>query len=427
MNQLTKTPDIAPRQYTHPLVFLLLIIPFGAATGFLSVTIVYLLGKSGVDPATIALLLGLSYIPQTFKFLYAPLVDLTLTRKQWFIMASIGSAIGMALLGSIPATTEGLPWLRVLVVVSNFSTAFLAMSVESLMAYNTAPNELGRTAGWFQAGNLGGSGLGGGLALVIAENTTFAWLPGVVLATICLATGIAILFTTEPEPHLPELTNPEDQSRSSILRAIKQVLLDLWQVASSRTGYLGLMICFLPIGSGAASSMFPLFAKEWGASPNDVAATSGALSGLLSAFGCIVGGYLCDRMDRKLAYALFGLIMSVCAVLMAWAPHNLTMYYVFVLAYGFIVGLCYAAFTAVTLEAIGTGAVATKYSIFASLSNTPIAYMIVFNGYSYNRWGSNEGLYTDAAMGVAGVLVFLILRVVSQSLHNQYLQRRQTR
>lgn len=97
------------------------------------------------------------------------------------------------------------------------------------------------------------------------------------------------------------------------------------------------------------------------------------------------------------------------------------------LSYGFITGLCYASFTAVTLEAIGTGAAATKYSIFASLSNTPIAYMIIFNGYSYKEWGSNAGLYTDAAMGVVGILVFLILRVVSQSLHNQYLQRRQTR
>jgi MFS family permease len=426
-NTLKKTPDIAPRQYTHPFVFLLLIIPFGAASGFLGVTIAYLLNKAGVDPATIALLLGLSYIPQTFKFLYAPLVDLTLTRKQWFIMASIGSAIGIALLGAIPATEQGLPWLRVLVVVSNFSTAFLSMAVESLMAYNTAPSELGRTAGWFQAGNLGGSGLGGGLALVIAENTAYAWLPGVVLGAICLATGVAILYTTEPEPHMPELSNPKDQDMHPIFRAIKQVFLDLWQVASSRTGYLGLMICFLPIGSGAASSMFPQFAKEWGASANDVAATSGALSGLLSAFGCIVGGFLCDRMDRKLAYALFGLIMSICAALMALAPHNLTMYYVFVLSYGFITGLCYASFTAVTLEAIGTGAAATKYSIFASLSNTPIAYMIILNGNSYKEWDSNAGLYTDAAMGVAGILVFLILRVASQSLHNQYLQRRQTR
>lgn len=417
----TSTTAAAPRSYTHPLVFLLLVIPFGAASGFLGVTIVYLLGKAGVDPVTIAVLTGLSFLPHTFKFLYAPLIDLTLTRKRWFVMASITSALGLALLGMVPATEAGLPWLRILVVVGNIATATLSMAVESLMAYNTAPSELGRTAGWFQAGNLGGSGLGGGLALVIAENTTLPWLPGVVLAIICLLSGIAIRYTTEPEPHLPPIAEdqrgtPPPNLLQSVWRAIKRVLLDLWLVARSRVGYLGLLICFLPIGSGAAGNLFPLFATEWGASANDVAATSGALSGLLSAWGCMVGGHFCDRMDRKKAYALFGLLMSACALLMAWAPHTLTMYYVFVLGYGFIGGLCFASFTAVTLEAIGTGAAATKYSIFASLSNTPIAYMGILNSYFYDKAGSNAGLYSDAAMGVAGVGVFSLVAFVSGKL-----------
>jgi MFS family permease len=402
---------------------MLLVIPFGAASGFLGVTIVYLLGRAGVDPVTIAVLTGLSFLPHTFKFLYAPLVDLTLTRKRWFVMASITSALGIALIGMVPATEAGLPWLRVLVVVGNLATAFLSMAVESLMAYNTAPGELGRTAGWFQAGNLGGSGLGGGLALVIAENTSLPWLPGVVLAVICLLSGIAIRYTTEPEPHLPELRDePKDAAASQktvhvVWRAIQRVLLDMWQVARSRMGYLGLLICFLPIGSGAAGNLFPLFANEWGASSSDVAATSGALSGLLAALGCMVGGHFCDRMDRKKAYAFFGILMSACAVLMSWAPHTLTMYYVFVLGYGFIGGLCFASFTAVTLEALGTGAAATKYSIFASLSNTPIAYMGILNSYFYDKSGSNAGLYSDAAMGVAGVGVFLLVAVVSKRLH----------
>lgn len=427
---MTSTPTPTPRHYTHPLVFLLLIVPFGAASGFLGVTVVYLLGRAGVDPVTIAVLTGLSFLPHTFKFLYAPLVDLCWKRKHWFVVASITSAAGIALLGLVPANEAGLPWLRILVVVGNVATAFLSMAVESLMAYNTAPGELGRTAGWFQAGNLGGSGLGGGLALVIAENTSLPWLPGVVLAIVCLLTGIAIRFTTEPEPHLPVLADegrPGAAGRQAwpVWRAIQRVLLDLWLVARSRRGYLGLLICFLPIGSGAAGNLFPLFAPEWGATANDVAATSGALSGLLSAFGCMVGGHFCDRMDRKVAYAVFGLIMSACAVLMAWAGHNLTMYYVFVLSYGFISGLCYAAFTAVTLEAIGTGAVATKYSIFSSLSNVPIAYMGILNGYFYDKSGSNAGLYSDAAMGVAGVLVFVLVMVASKSLHQQYLLRRQ--
>ena len=420
----------SPRKYTHPFVFLLLVIPFGAASGFLGVTIVYLLGRAGVDPVTIAVLTGLSFLPHTFKFLYAPLVDLTLTRKLWFVMASVTSALAIAVLGMIPATEAGLPWLRVLVVVGNVATAFLSMAIESLMAYNTAPGELGRTAGWFQAGNLGGSGLGGGLALVIAENTTIAWLPGLVLAIVCLITGIAIRYTTEPETHLPAVSDERhgitsQQDSPAVWSAVHHVLLDLWQVARSRMGYLGLLICFLPIGSGAAGSLFPLFATEWGASAGDVAATSSALSGLLAALGCMVGGYFCDRMDRKLAYALFGLLMSACAVLMAWAPHNLAMYYVFVLSYGFISGLCYAAFTAVTLEAIGTGAAATKYSIFASLSNTPIAYMGILNSHFFDQSGSNAGLYSDAAMGVAGVMVFLLITVASRGMHNRYMQRRQ--
>jgi len=406
----TTTAASAPRPHTHPLVFLLLIVPFGAASGFLSVTIVYLLGKAGVDPVTIAVLTGLSFLPHTFKFLYAPLVDLTLTRKRWFVLSAIVSALGLALLG--------------MVVVGNIATATLSMSVESLMAYNTAPSELGRTAGWFQAGNLGGSGLGGGLALVIAENTTLPWLPGVVLAIVCLLTGLAIRHTAEPPQHLPALAQdsahaPPRGLLHAVWTAVRRVLLDLWLVARSRMGYLGLLICFLPIGSGAAGNLFPLFAAEWGANANDVAATSGALSGLLSAVGCMVGGHFCDRMDRKTAYALFGILMSASAVAMALAPHTVNLYYVGVLAYGFISGLCFASFTAVTLEAIGTGAAATKYSIFASLSNTPIAYMGILNSYFYDKAGSNAGLYSDAAMGVAGVGVFLLVASASKWLQKR--------
>ncbi len=51
--------------------------------------------------------------------------------------------------------------------------------------------------------------------------------------------------------------------------------------------------------------------------------------------------------------------------------------------------------------------------------------MGILNGYFYNRSGSNAGLYSDAAMGVIGVLVFVLITVVSGSLHRQYLQRRQ--
>jgi hypothetical protein len=66
-------------------------------------------------------------------------------------------------------------------------------------------------------------------------------------------------------------------------------------------------------------------------------------------------------------------------------------------------------FTAVTLEAIGLGAAATKYTVFASLSNFPIGYMTFVDGWVQTHWGSGAMLYTEAAICVASLLAFVIV------------------
>jgi hypothetical protein len=63
----------------------------------------------------------------------------------------------------------------------------------------------------------------------------------------------------------------------------------------------------------------------------------------------------------------------------------------------------------VTLEAIGAGAAATKYNLFASLANMPTTYMTVIEGWAQTRWGSGTMLVIDAVLGVAGVLLFLVI------------------
>jgi MFS transporter, PAT family, beta-lactamase induction signal transducer AmpG len=66
----------------------------------------------------------------------------------------------------------------------------------------------------------------------------------------------------------------------------------------------------------------------------------------------------------------------------------------------------FAGFSAVTLDAIGRGAAATKYSVFISLSNIPIAYMTALEGWAHAQWGANGLLYIEAALGMASLLVF---------------------
>ena len=223
------TTDVSKpiQRYTHPFVYLILIIPFGATSGFLGVTLAYLLKKAGVGELAIAGLLAISYIPHTWKFLWAPIIDTTLKRKTWYLLGGTCTAICIFLMGSLPATEKSMPLLTAIVLVAMVATTVVAMSVESLMAHGTATEQLGRAAGWFQAGNLGGSGIGGGLALMLAERTTHAWLPGAALGLACFCCCIALLFTAEPEKENKEL---------HIVENIKQIFLDVWQIAKSRQG-----------------------------------------------------------------------------------------------------------------------------------------------------------------------------------------------
>ena len=92
---------------------------------------------------------------------------------------------------------------------------------------------------------------------------------------------------------------------------------------------------------------------------------------------------------------------------MALSPHTERFYVVWTTVYAFITGLTYAGFTAFVLEAMGVGAAATKYNLFASLSNFPIMYMTTLDGRAHTRWGASGMLYSEAAVGLLGLVLFV--------------------
>jgi PAT family beta-lactamase induction signal transducer AmpG len=378
-------------------VYLLLCTPFGAANGYLVVTLAYLLHASGVGVGAIAGLIAISLIPQTWKFAWAPVVDTTLNSKTWYLLSAVANAVTIGSIGFFHAGPATLPIITGLVFLNSLSTTFQAMAAENLMAHATGEAEKGRAGGWYQAGNLGGQGIGGGVALWIAQHSVLFWLPGVFMAALFLACCAALFFINEP---------PTDHRHDTYFRSLWAVAVDVWNTGKARAGYLALLICFMPIGSGAAANLWSAVAGDWHATADTVALVNGVLGGMVSAVGCVIGGYLCDRMDRKFAYAVFGVVLSVATLAMAVAARSESMFVTFTLLYAFIQGFNYASFSAVVLEAIGRGAAATKYNIFASLSNFPIQYVALLDGWAYERWHTNGFLAADAITGVIGVAIF---------------------
>jgi MFS family permease len=397
---------VVPRQtqHAHPAVFLFLILPFGAITGYLSVALAWELSRAGMNAAEIGALVAASYLPHTWKFVWAPIVDTTLTRKGWYLLGSLVTAVGMYGMGAVPANATWLPWLYAVVILANLASTFVGMAVESLVAHGARDDVKGRASGWFQAGNLGGGGLGGGAGLWMIENLPDPWMSGAVLGVVCALCSIGLFFLPEPPP----------LARSGRLgRDVVSAVKDVWRVARTRLGVLALLICFLPIGTGAASNLWSAVADDWHATADTVALVTGVLGGIVSAVGCLVGGHFCDRMDRKRAYVLYGLLQAGCAVAMAFAPRTESMYVVFTMVYAFTQGLTYAAFSAVVFEAIGLGAAATKYNVFASRSNMPIAYMTTVEGWAHTQWGASGLLHSEAMLAVAALLVFVAVAAMA--------------
>jgi len=181
---------------------------------------------------------------------------------------------------------------------------------------------------------------------------------------------------------------------------------DVWSMARSRAGILAGLLVFMPLGTAAASNLWSAVAGDWHANADTVALANGLLSGLITAAGCMVGGYLFDVMNRKVGYVLSGMTLAACAVAMGLAPRTPTSFVIFVSLYGFFAGWAFAAFTALALETIGTGAAATKYNVLACLSNIPITYMTLVDGATRMHFGTAAMLYIEAAIAVLAAVFF---------------------
>jgi PAT family beta-lactamase induction signal transducer AmpG len=400
-----------------PWLWFVLNLPFGATSGFVSVMLGFLLKKQGMGDDVIASLVALNLLPHTWKIFWAPIADSTLTRKRWYILSNLVSTATILGLAFVPITRGNLGVIESLVFLNSLAITFIGMAVEGLMAHATPPEQRGRAAGMFQAGNVGGAGFGGGLGLYVAENVS-TQVAFIVIACVLFACMFALLLVPEaPRLRVAGGAVPESGDFMRVLRVlggrILEVFRELWRMCASRRGLVALILCFLPIGSAAAQGIFSgQIATDWGASAELVATTSGLAAGVAATIGCLVGGWLSDRAGRRMAYMLGGALLAVIAAGMALAPQDPTMYAIFTLAYQFGGGVAFGTFTGFVLDIIGTGAAATKYNALASLSNIPILYMTKVDGWASTEYGPVTMLFVDAGSEIAAIAFFILVLMI---------------
>jgi MFS transporter, PAT family, beta-lactamase induction signal transducer AmpG len=386
----------------HPIAWTILYLPFGALYGFGSVALTNLASQRGIPISEAALIIASGMMINWLKWLWAPVVDITLTPRAWYVLSAVSSGVGVFAMSAVPLDRQHFPLLIFIVAAANFVSSIVGMAVEAIIAGSIPPHQAGRVSAWFQAGNLGGIGIGGGLGLYMLVHLPEEWMSGAIMGVLFFACCAALVFTPEVPSH--------HRGRGPWM-AVHGVIGDLRTMLRTKGGLQSAILCVLPVGTGAAQGVLTqdAVAKYWGAGSDQVALTQGVLSGVVTAAGCFIGGFLCQRFHPRVAYAGIGLILAVIAVAMGVAPHGPMDYVVWSMIYALGIGLAYAAFTAVVLDAMGPGSGATKYNIFASLSNFPIWWLGLLLGYVAEKGGHRGApwmLFTEAALGVAGVVVF---------------------
>jgi PAT family beta-lactamase induction signal transducer AmpG len=127
-NNTIHSETIAAHSPVHPSVFTLLMLPYGIMSGYVTVTLAFLFAKEGISVEKIAALVAAILLPNILRFIWAPLIDSTLSLKKWYLMANVISAFGILATGILPIKESSLPLLTFIVIFSNFTVTFLSIN-----------------------------------------------------------------------------------------------------------------------------------------------------------------------------------------------------------------------------------------------------------------------------------------------------------
>jgi MFS family permease len=399
-------------------LFALTGMPYGVGGGFTGVVMPYLARRAGLDLDAIGWFVTLLFVPTFFQFVYAPIVDFGPRRKHWLVILAIGGAACFS-----AAFQMSLPDHKVAFLALGFAGQTISGLVGGcnggLMATEMTDAQRGKAGAWYNVGNLAGGGIAAAVAIYVTGHGYTESTVGAVFGAMMIVPSLAALWIDEPaRAHVGTLVAAID----NLLREIKDVL---W----TRAGVTGLLLCLSPVGTAALVNYFSAIAQDY--VRHDIAAqlaglskeaaaklldtkvsdilafVGGPVGQVLTALGALIGGFVCDRTNRRAMYLLSGVLTAVVGIVMAVSPPTRLTFIVGALTYALVTGFCYAAFTATVLETIGndTKSASTRYSMFTAAGNVAIAYVGLIDSRFQEHHGVAGVVGSDAALNLLGVVV----------------------
>lgn len=416
-------PNMLDSKRGRLFTFGLLYVSEGIPLGFAAVAMAAYMRREGLDATLIGTFVAGFYLPWAFKWAWAPLVDLiTLKRfggrKAWILLCQGLMVITLYGVSQIDHA-QNFQLLMVLVIVHNVFAATNDVAIDSLAVNSLHPDERGQGNGFMFGGAYLGQGLGGGGAMFIAEHMGFAVSFNYVALLLLAVWLFTFFFVVDPT-----VGSAVAEKTSTLLRQLKESILGF--LRELRVGFfqsgpgpmVGVLFALLPFGAMSLSSAVSTTLQvDIGMSDGQIAQLN-IYQTVLSAFGCVVGGWLADRLGRRkmLAgyYALTVIPVLYLATLVSGdgglAALSVSKYFPAALAFSLFMGLHYGTSAAIFMGLTNPVIAATQFTGFMALRNLTISYTNAWQGAAVDRFDYGTMFYIDAALAILPILVIPFLR-----------------
>lgn len=401
--------------FQRKLLFTCLYLSEGAPIGFIWLALPTRLRARGVPIEDITWLAAILVIPWTFKFAWAPLIDLLRSRhwtlRHWIVTAQCLMGITLVPLLWIDPKLH-FTMLASFLFAHALSAATQDVAIDALCISSTEPGERGQYNGWMQAGMLIGRAMMGGGALVLAAHIGDRAVIGILI----LLTTFSMLLVILSSPPKNYATAAENPDRWSNLRfTVRAALTD-------RNTWLGLLFAVLG-GAGFKSLEVILgpFLVDRGFSSETIGWFSLGPMIVAMITGSLVGGWFADRIGHRrcvaasllfVAMAIVGLAVSDRLHQESGGWHLLVWLAIASFGVGVFTASSYALFMDLTQPLIA----ATQFSAFMGATNGCESWSSYVSGQIIERHSYSAAMLL---MSGASLIALPLLAAMRAKVHSE--------
>jgi PAT family beta-lactamase induction signal transducer AmpG len=404
------------------LAFGLMYISEGIPYGFTSVAMVAVMRTEGISIFLIGAFSAALLVPWSFKWAWAPVIDLVKLhrfggRKAWILFCTAMMIITLVVTAMVDFHNN-FNVLIAMVVLNNFFCATQDVAIDSLAVSTLQPDERAAGNGYMFAGQFFGIGIGGGGAIYGFGRWGFD-VALIFISVALLLNLLFILFFVADPGVVTGAVRKTGGALEKIKAEIEKFLRELYAsfLRSGNGPRVGLLFAALPVGSMALNyAILGTIKVDIGLTQTQNAEIS-IYNTIASALGCLVGGWLANRFGVK---RMLAVTLAATAIPTVWLAMQidalgvdqfpLRSFYTVIIAHGAIYGMTFGAHKAVFMGMTNPAVGATQFTAFMAMSNLAIVYGNLWQGYVAQGFGYSRVLYLDALFMLVPLAVIPFLK-----------------